>query len=239
MNSPALNILFDEQTKRVSLESSEKSSQLTSTNKIQSTVSRSVEVPSHYHSDFGKNTTDELLVECVKRGNKNAFDLLVIKYQARIASIVSSYLKEKSSILDVVQDTFINAYRGLKGFRSESGFYTWIYRIAINTAINHIKSTKRKHNNISIQDVENIELDHLVAVNDEPTSTLNYKNLRAHLKTVLYELPIEMKTVWLLREEEGFKYEEIADIVGCTVGTVKSRISRARERVSTEMSQFI
>jgi len=198
-----------------------------------------IEVPSHMNKDFGERATAEMLVEHAKRGNHKAFDLLVIKYQSGVARVVSNYIRDRSTILDVVQETFIKAYRGLESFRSDSTFNTWIHRIAINTAINQIKNTQRKHNHISTNDIEKMGLCDHQASNDDPVASVYSNCLTKHLNKILSELPIELKTALLLKEVEGFKYEEIAAIVGSPTGTVKSRISRARERVSAEMNALV
>ena len=195
-----------------------------------------IEVPSHMNKDFGERATAEMLVEHAKRGNHKAFDLLVIKYQSRVARVVSNYIRDRSTILDVVQETFIKAYRGLGNFRSDSTFYTWIHRIAINTAINQIKNTHRKHNHLSINDMEHMDLCEHQASNEDPIASVHSNGLKKHLNRILSELPIELKTALLLKEVEGFKYEEIAVIVSSPTGTVKSRISRARDRVAAELS---
>ena len=195
-----------------------------------------IEVPRHLNKDFGEQATAEMLVEHVKRGNQKAFDLLVIKYQSSIARVVSKYIRDRSIILDVVQETFIKAYRGLGSFRSDSAFYTWIHRIAINTAINQIKNTHRKHNHLSINDMEHMDLCEHQASNEDPIASVHSNGLKKHLNRILSELPIELKTALLLKEVEGFKYEEIAVIVSSPTGTVKSRISRARDRVAAELS---
>jgi len=198
-----------------------------------------IDVPCHMHKDFGEKATAEKLVEHAKRGNHKAFDLLVIKYQSSVARVVSNYMRDRSSILDVVQETFIKAYRGLGNFRSDSTFYTWIHRIAINTAINHIKHTKRKHNNISIDNFEHIGLCEHQVSNEDPLSSAHSKSLTKQLNKVLDKLPIDLKTALLLKEVEGYKYEEIAEIVGSPAGTIKSRIFRAREQIVVEMSPFL
>jgi len=198
-----------------------------------------IEVPTHMNKDFGERATAEMLVEHAKRGNQKAFDLLVIKYQSSVARVVSNYIRDRSIILDVVQDTFIKAYRGLGSFRSDSTFYTWIHRIAINTAINQIKNTQRKHNTISINNIEQMDLNEHQVSNDDPVTSAYSKSLTKHLNKILNGLPIELKTALLLKEVEGFKYEEIAKIVGSPPGTIKSRISRARERVVAEMNDIL
>jgi len=198
-----------------------------------------IEVPSHMNKDFGDRATAEMLVEHAKRGNHKAFDLLVIKYQSSVARVVSNYIRDRSSILDVVQETFIKAYRGLGRFRSDSTFYTWIHRIAINTAIDQIKNTKRNHNHISLNNIEQMNLCEDQVSNDNPVSSTYSKSLTTHFNKILGELPIDLKTALLLKEVDGFKYEEIAAIVGIPSGTVKSRIFRARELIVAEMNAFL
>jgi len=197
-----------------------------------------IEVPSHMHKDFGESSTAELLVDHAKRGNHKAFDLLVIKYQSSVAKVVSSYIRDRSTISDVVQETFIKAYRGLSSFRNESTFYSWIYRIATNTALNQIKKAQHKFKHLSINDIEQTDLYESKVSNDDPVSTANSNSLKKHLNKILSDLPTDLKTAWLLREMDGLKYEEIAVIVGSPSGTVKSRISRAREYVAEGMNTF-
>jgi len=202
-------------------------------------VPHMIDVPNHMHKNFGKRSTVELLVDHAKLGNHKAFDLLVIKYQSSVAKVVSSYIRDRSTIADVVQETFIKAYRGLGSFRNESTFYSWIYRIATNTAFNQIRKAQYKHKHLSINDIEYIDLYESNVSNDDPVSTANSDNLKKHLNKILHKLPNDLKTTWLLREMKGLKYEEIAAIVGCQTGTVKSRIFRAREWVAAGMNPFL
>lgn len=202
-------------------------------------VSHLIDIPSHMHKDFGEKATAEILAEHAKRGDHMAFDLLVIKYQSSVARVVSNYIRDRSSILDVVKETFIKAYRGIGNFRSDSTFYTWIHRMAINTAINQIKHAKRKHTNISIDNFECIRSCEHQASNDDPVSSVYSKSLTKHLNKIVAELPIDLKTALLLKEVEGFNYAEIAEIMESSAGTIKSRIFRAREQIVVEMNGFL
>ena len=199
-----------------------------------------IDVPRHLRKEFGHQTTDQLLVTSAKRGNHRAFELLVMKYQSHVTRIVSTYIGDKSAVLDVTQETFIKAYKGLAGFRSESAFYTWVYRIATNTAINHINRSKNKSNPILVEDIEQVETYSQTPMNcHDPVSQLHSIKLYEHLNRILDDIPVKLKTALLLREREGLKYEDIAEIVGCPAGTVKSRVFRGRELVVSRMADMI
>ena len=184
---------------------------------------------------------DKELVQRVQQGDKAAFDLLVIKYQHRIIQIVNRYIKDPSEAQDVAQETFIKAYRALGKFRGDSAFYTWLYRIAINTAKNYLLSRNRRYSNyhVDVQDAEQKENAPQLKGLDDPEYLLMNDEIIDVLKLAIENLPEEMKTAIMLREFEGLSYEEIAQTMECPVGTVRSRIFRAREAIDEKLAPLI
>ena len=180
---------------------------------------------------------DQDLVLRVQQGDKSAFDLLVIKYQHRIMHLVNRYVKDPSEAQDVAQDTFIKAYRALADFRGESAFYTWLYRIAINTAKNYLLSRSRRHfdNEIEVQDAEQVENAAQLKDMDTPENLLMNEQIVKVIKEAIEKLPEEMRIAITLREFEGMSYEEIAEAMDCPIGTVRSRIFRAREAIDEKL----
>lgn len=177
--------------------------------------------------------TDQQLVERVQQGDKRAFDLLVLKYQHKIIAVVHRYVRDSADVHDVVQEAFIKAYRALANFRGDSAFYTWMYRIAINTAKNYLISKGRRppSSDVDIEDAEYFSgNDNLQDVNT-PENNLFRDELHTAVHDVIKQLPEDLRTAVTLREMEGLSYEEIADIMDCPVGTVRSRIFRAREAI--------
>ena len=186
---------------------------------------------------------DQQLVEQVQRGDKRAFDLLVIKYQRRLARLLSRFIRDPAEVEDITQETFIKAYRALPSFRGDSAFYTWLYRIGVNTAKNFLVSQGRKLpatvNGFGTEEVENFEgADQLREVNT-PESELMGKQVAQTVNQALEALPEELRTAIVLREIEGLSYEEIADIMNCPIGTVRSRIFRAREAVADKLRPLL
>jgi len=182
-------------------------------------------------------SVDQKLVARAQKGDKKAFDLLVIKYQAKVASIVSRYVSDHHEIADVTQETFIKVYRALKGFRGDSAFYTWIYRIAINCAKNYLASKGRRP---PAADIDIHEAEHLSAglnLRDiaSPESVLNKEQLERVVKRAIMGLPEDLRAALTLREFDGLSYDEISSVMNCPVGTVRSRIFRARESVDKEI----
>ena len=180
---------------------------------------------------------DKQLVERVRRGDKRAFDLLILKYQHKVISIVGRYLGDRNDVQDVSQETFIKAYRALPNFRGESAFYTWLYRIAINTAKNHLVSKSRRPPNIDI-DIDDGEFQDNSAVlrdNKSPEASLATKQMEEVIFRAIENLPPELRVAVTLREFEGLSYEEIARMMDCPVGTVRSRIFRAREAIEQKI----
>lgn len=176
---------------------------------------------------------DQQLVKRVQQGDKRAFDLLVLKYQHKIISVVHRYVRDSADVHDVVQEAFIKAYRALENFRGDSAFYTWMYRIAINTAKNHLISRGRRPpaTDVDIDDAEYFAGNDSLQDFNTPESSLFCDQLQQAVENAITQLPEDLRTAVTLREMEGLSYEEIAEIMKCPVGTVRSRIFRAREAI--------
>lgn len=190
---------------------------------------------------MAEKVTDKQLIERVKNGEKAAYDLLVIKYQQRIVNLVSRFVRNQSDALDVTQEAFIKAYRALPNFRGESAFYTWLYRIAVNTAKNHlaVQSRRPSGNNYDVSEIEQIEGADALKEQATPESLLLKDELQATVLKAIEDLPEDLKTAIMLREIEGLSYEEIASVMECPIGTVRSRIFRAREAIESEMKPLL
>ncbi len=185
--------------------------------------------------------TDKQLIERVKNGEKAAYDLLVLKYQQRIINLVSRFVRNQSDALDVTQEAFIKAYRALPNFRGDSAFYTWLYRIAVNTAKNHlaVQSRRPSGNNYDVSEMEQIEGADALKEQATPENLLLKDELQATVLKAIEDLPEDLKTAIMLREIEGLSYEEIASVMECPIGTVRSRIFRAREAIDNEMKPLL
>lgn len=190
---------------------------------------------------MSEGSIDQELVERVKRGDKKAFDVLVLKYQHKIVKLVSRYVYDQDEVLDVAQDAFIKAYRALPRFRGDSAFYTWLYRIAINTAKNYLVSQGRRppESDIDADTAEQYE----VGSNLRDISTPERIALKDEIEDVVYKaiesLPEDLRTAITLRELEGMSYEDIAHAMDCPVGTVRSRIFRARESIDKKLAPLL
>lgn len=184
---------------------------------------------------------DEELVARVQQGDKKAYDLLVIKYQHKIVQLVNRYLKDPSEAQDVAQEAFIKAYRAIGSFRGDSTFYTWLYRIAINTAKNYLVSRNRRSSQfeVDIQDAEATENAPQLQGTETPERLLMNDEIAKTIRSAIDNLPEEMRTAILLREFEGMSYEEIAEAMECPVGTVRSRIFRAREAIDNKLNPLL
>lgn len=184
---------------------------------------------------------DQALVQRVQQGDKAAFDLLVVKYQHKIVHLVNRYVKDPSEAQDVAQDTFVKAYRALGDFRGDSAFYTWLYRIAINTAKNYLLSRSRRHFDyeIDVQDAEQVENAPQLKDIETPENLLMNEQIVAVIKSAIENLPEEMRVAITLREFEGMSYEEIAEAMECPIGTVRSRIFRAREAIDQKLNPLL
>lgn len=185
--------------------------------------------------------TDEQLVARVQQGDKRAFDLLVLKYQHKIIAIISRFVRDSAEVHDVAQEAFIKAYRALGNFRGDSAFYTWIYRIAVNTAKNHLVSRGRRPpaTDVDIDDAEFLSGADGLRDITSPEHELMKDQLEQVVYKAIQSLPEDLRTALTLREMEGMSYEEIAEVMDCPVGTVRSRIFRAREAVDRHISPLM
>ena len=182
---------------------------------------------------MSEQLTDQQIVERVQQGDKNAFNLLVTKYQHKVAHLVSRYVKHSGDVADVTQEAFIKAYRALPNFRGESAFYTWLYRIAVNSAKNYLVSQGRKPpaNDVDADEADFYDGSDALKEQNSPERSLMSEQLERVLFDTVEQLPEDLRTAITLRELEGMSYEEIANAMDCPVGTVRSRIFRAREAI--------
>ena len=180
---------------------------------------------------------DQLLVERVQKGDKRAFDLLVKKYQHRVIAVVSRFVRDPDEAMDVAQDAFIKAYRALDKFRGESAFYTWIYRIAVNTAKNYLVSKGRRppDTDVEVGEAESYGGGEALHEFGGPEQEMMKDQLEQVVYQALRELPDDLRTAVTLREFDGLSYEEIAEVMDCPVGTVRSRIFRGREAIDKKI----
>ena len=184
---------------------------------------------------------DQELVKRVQKGDKKAFDLLVIKYQQKVVNLVMRYLGDYTEALDVAQEAFIKAYRALPNFRGDSAFYTWLYRIAVNTAKNHLASEGRRSTpgDVDAEVAERYEGGERLREHATPEDYLCEEEMLAVIRGAIDDLPEDLRTAITLRELEGLSYEEIAEVMGCPIGTVRSRIFRARESVEAKIKPLL
>ena len=188
-----------------------------------------------------QNLLDEQLVERVQRGDKNAFNLLVRKYQHKVVNLVARYVNNPGDVPDVVQEAFIKAYRALPTFRGESAFYTWLYRIAVNTAKNYLTSQGRRPPSSDVEADEAEYYGGREALQEvaTPENLALTDEIKRTVFAAIEALPEDLRTAITLREMEGLSYEEIAEIMDCPVGTVRSRIFRAREAIDKKLQPLI
>ncbi len=187
---------------------------------------------------MGDREVDQQLVERAQRGDKRAFELLVVKYQRKLTRLLSRFIRDASEVEDVTQEAFIKAYRALPSFRGDSAFYTWLYRIGINTAKNYLVATRRRAPTVT--DVDNVEAEDLEQGDqlkdmNTPEHQMMSRQIAETVNHTLEELPEELRTAITLREIDGMSYEEIAKVMNCPIGTVRSRIFRAREAIATQL----
>jgi RNA polymerase sigma-70 factor (ECF subfamily) len=184
---------------------------------------------------------DRLLVKRVQAGDQAAFNALVLKYQQRVLKLVSRYVRDPEEALDVAQEVFIRAYRALKGFRGDSAFYTWLYRIAVNAAKNAIGAATRNpvEGGLDVDDPELMEVQRRMTDEATPERLLYTEELKQTINRAIEELPPELRRAILLREVKGLSYEEIAQVMESPVGTVRSRIFRAREAVAQSIKPLL
>lgn len=184
--------------------------------------------------------TDLQLVGKVRRGDKTAFDMLVLKYQSRVASIISRYVYDNQEVLDLTQETFIKAYRAIDRFRGDSAFYTWLYRIAVNTAKNFLEAkSRRPQASADVTDAEIFEDAPRLRDNASPERLLHKDQVHKALQQAIAALPEELRSAFLLREYDGLSYDDIAIILECPIGTVRSRIFRARDAVDRQLGPLL
>ena len=185
---------------------------------------------------------DQVLVKCVQDGDKKAFGLLVLKYQRKLMRLVMFFVKDHAEAEDIVQETFIRAYRALPSFRGESAFYTWLYRIGVNSAKNHLNSQKRRVPtalDTDTNDADSFNEPDGLKESSTPDSVLASKQLAAKVNEAMSALPEELRLAISLREIEGLGYEEIAEMMECPIGTVRSRIFRAREMIANKIRPLL
>jgi RNA polymerase sigma-70 factor (ECF subfamily) len=185
--------------------------------------------------------TDQVLIERVQNGDKQAFNLLVIKYQNKVCNLISRYVGNSGDVPDIAQEAFIKAYRAIPTFRGESAFYTWLYRIAVNTAKNHIVAQGRRPpaQDVDAEDAEYYENGSVLKEISNPENITLSEELKRAVFAALDSLPEDLKTAMTLRELEGLSYEDIAAVMDCPVGTVRSRIFRAREAVEKRIQPLL
>jgi RNA polymerase sigma-70 factor (ECF subfamily) len=190
---------------------------------------------------MSNEATDLELVKRVQKGDKGAFDLLVLKYEHKIVNLVMRYVRDPEMALDISQEAFIKAYRALPRFRGDSAFYTWLYRIAVNTAKNYLASQRRRPTELELdmQDPEHYGLHAKLQETDTPEAISLSKELQEILERAIHALPDDLRTAIILRELDGMSYEEIAETMDCPVGTVRSRIFRARDAIGKKIGTLI
>ncbi|ANO33710.1 RNA polymerase sigma factor RpoE [Vibrio breoganii] len=190
---------------------------------------------------MNEQLTDQVLIERIQNGDKQAFNLLVVKYQNKVCNLISRYVNNQSDVADVAQETFIKAYRAIPNFRGESAFYTWLYRIAVNTAKNHLVALGRRPpaTDVDAEDAEYLETGNALKEISNPENLTLSNELKEVVFNAIEALPEDLKTAMTLRELDGLSYEEIAAVMDCPVGTVRSRIFRAREAVEKKMQPLL
>ncbi|MDH3915850.1 MAG: RNA polymerase sigma factor RpoE [Chromatiales bacterium] len=190
---------------------------------------------------MGGKSSDQILVERVQQGDKSAFDVLVVKYQHKVVNLIMRYVKDQAEALDVAQEAFLKAYRALPRFRGDSAFYTWLYRISINTAKNHLVAARRRplDYDLDLQNPEQYDMQARLKDVDTPEGALLSEEIRETVNQAIENLPEDLRTAIMLRELEGMSYEEIATTMECPVGTVRSRIFRAREAIDKRLRPLL
>ena len=190
---------------------------------------------------MGENNNDKELVKRAQKGDKVAFDALVTKYQYKVINLVTRFVKDDDEAQDVAQEAFIKAYRGIEKFRGDSAFYTWLYRIAINSAKNYLVSQSRKTPTyaVDVEDAEHMESATALKEFDTPEGRMLTSEIETTVYKAIKELPEDLKTAITLRELEGMTYDEIAVVMECPIGTVRSRIFRAREAIDKHLKPLL
>ncbi|MCK5666701.1 MAG: RNA polymerase sigma factor RpoE [Thiotrichaceae bacterium] len=190
---------------------------------------------------MGEKQTDLELVRRVQAGDKSAFDVLVLKYQQKVINLVTRYVHDPHIAMDVAQESFIKAYRGLKNFRGDSAFYTWLYRISINTAKNYLVSKSRRmpDDDIDAQEAEQYDGGGKLREISTPEREALTEEIQITVQNAIEALPDDLRIAITLRELEGLSYEEISETMDCPIGTVRSRIFRARESIESELAPLL
>ncbi|GAB0149447.1 RNA polymerase sigma factor RpoE [Marichromatium gracile] len=190
---------------------------------------------------MSERQADQELVERAQAGDKRAFDLLVLKYQQKISNLISRYLRDPAEVMDVAQESFLKAYRALPGFRGESAFYTWLYRIAVNTVKNHLVAQGRRPpgGDVEAEVAEQMEGGGRLRDGATPERELLGDEIARTVQAALDDLPDDLRTAIMLREFEGMSYEEIANAMECPIGTVRSRIFRARDAIDKRLRPLL
>ncbi|MET0065474.1 MAG: RNA polymerase sigma factor RpoE [Candidatus Thiodiazotropha sp.] len=190
---------------------------------------------------MGERLIDQELVARVQQGDKKAFDLLVLKYQQKITNLISRYIRDPHEVLDVTQEAFIKAYRAIPKFRGDSAFYTWLYRIAINTAKNYLVAQGRRppSDDVEAEVAEQMDVGIRLKETGTPENHVLTEEISQTVQKAIDDLPEDLRTAIVLRELEGMSYEEIANAMECPVGTVRSRIFRAREAIDKKLSPLL
>jgi RNA polymerase sigma-70 factor (ECF subfamily) len=191
---------------------------------------------------MGDREVDQQLVERAQQGDKHAFELLVSKYQRKLGRLISRFVRDPAEIEDITQEAFIKAYRALPSFRGESAFYTWLYRIGINTAKNYLVAIGRRaptSTGLDAEEAESFEDGGLLRDINTPENELISKQIARTVNEAMEQLPEELKTAITLREIEGLSYEDIANVMNCPIGTVRSRIFRARESIAEQLRHIL
>ena len=185
--------------------------------------------------------TDQQLVDRVLAGEKNAFNLLVLRYQHRVAALISRFIHDAQEVEDVSQEAFVKAYRALPLFRGDSAFYTWLYRIAVNTAKNHLVSRSRRPpaSDVDVDEAELTDMGAVLRDIESPEGSLATAKLKQALTEAIEDLPEDLRTAFTLREFSGLSYEDITEVMDCPVGTVRSRIFRAREAIDKKIRELL
>ncbi|MBE6423978.1 RNA polymerase sigma factor RpoE [Succinivibrio dextrinosolvens] len=187
-----------------------------------------------------KASSDEALVKRVQQGDVNAYNILVIKYQHKVAQIISKFVGNSADVNDVAQEAFIKAYKAINNFRGESSFYTWLYRIVVNSAKTYLESNSKRKNHIDVdsEEFQSIDAQGVLTSKESPDKIIESQELQQVILSAMKELPEELRQAIMLREVEGMSYEDMADLLQIPIGTVRSRIFRARQFIEERMSRF-
>ena len=187
-----------------------------------------------------KASSDEAIVKRVQQGDVSAYNILVIKYQHKVAQIISKFVGNSADVNDVAQEAFIKAYKAINNFRGESSFYTWLYRIVVNAAKTYLESNSKRKNHIDVdsEEFQSIDSQGVLTSRESPDKIIESQELQQVILSAMNELPEELRQAIMLREVEGMSYEDMADLLQIPIGTVRSRIFRARQFIEERMSRF-